>query len=134
MAVSYIGGGCAVPGENHWSVESHWQTLSHNVVSCAHRHERDSNSQHLVIINTDCTGSCKRKLPETLISVRDYDFCPRLWCIVFELVEIFDHGLVQIAEEPTQESNIHVLIITNYTKQLEQNRNNTWASWSCHCI
>ena len=22
-----------VPGENHWSVASHWQTLSHNVVS-----------------------------------------------------------------------------------------------------
>jgi hypothetical protein len=22
-----------VPGENHWPVTSHWQTLSHNVVS-----------------------------------------------------------------------------------------------------
>jgi hypothetical protein len=22
-----------VPGENHWPVESHWHTLSHNVVS-----------------------------------------------------------------------------------------------------
>jgi hypothetical protein len=22
-----------VPGENHWPVASHWQTLSHNVVS-----------------------------------------------------------------------------------------------------
>ena len=23
-----------VPGENHWTAASHWQTLSHNVVSC----------------------------------------------------------------------------------------------------
>jgi hypothetical protein len=30
MAVSFIGG---VPGENHRPVTSHWQTLSHNVVS-----------------------------------------------------------------------------------------------------
>jgi len=26
-----------VPGENHRPVESHWQTLSHNVESCTHR-------------------------------------------------------------------------------------------------
>jgi len=31
--------------ENHWPVESHWQTLSHNVVSITTRHERGSNSQ-----------------------------------------------------------------------------------------
>ena len=30
MAVSFIGG---IPGENHRPVTSHWQTLSHNVVS-----------------------------------------------------------------------------------------------------
>ena len=34
-----------VPGENHRSVASHWQILSHNVVSSTPRHERDSNSQ-----------------------------------------------------------------------------------------
>ena len=28
------------PGENHRSVASHWQTLSHNVVSSTPRHER----------------------------------------------------------------------------------------------
>jgi len=33
-----------VPGENHWSAASHWQTLLHNVSSTPH-HERDSNSQ-----------------------------------------------------------------------------------------
>ena len=30
-----------VPGENHQPVVSHWQTLSHNVVSSTPRHERD---------------------------------------------------------------------------------------------
>ena len=34
-----------VPGENHRSVASHWQILSHNVVSSTPRHEQDSNSQ-----------------------------------------------------------------------------------------
>ena len=34
-----------VPGENHGPIASHWQTLSHNVVSSTPRHERDSNSQ-----------------------------------------------------------------------------------------
>ena len=33
------------PGKNHWPVASHWQTLSHNVVSSTPRHERDSNSR-----------------------------------------------------------------------------------------
>jgi hypothetical protein len=35
----------AVPGENHRPVASHWQTLSHNVVSSTPRHEKDLNSQ-----------------------------------------------------------------------------------------
>jgi hypothetical protein len=29
------------PGENHRPAESHWQTVSHNVVSSAPRHQRD---------------------------------------------------------------------------------------------
>jgi len=33
-----------VPGENHRSVASHSQTLSHNIVLSTPRHERDSNS------------------------------------------------------------------------------------------
>ena len=32
-------------GENHRPAASHWQTLSHNVVSSTPRHERGSNSQ-----------------------------------------------------------------------------------------
>ena len=34
-----------VPGEKHRPVASHWQTLSHYVVSSTPRHERGSNSQ-----------------------------------------------------------------------------------------
>jgi len=34
-----------VPGENHRPVASHWQSLSHNVVSSTPRHGRCSNSQ-----------------------------------------------------------------------------------------
>ena len=34
-----------IPEENHRPVASHWQTLSHNVVSGTPCHERDSNSQ-----------------------------------------------------------------------------------------
>jgi len=35
-----------VPRENNWPVASHWQTLSHNLVSSTPRHEWCSNSQH----------------------------------------------------------------------------------------
>ena len=48
-----------VPGENHQSVTSHWQTLSHNAVSSTPRHEWGSNSQLLVVTGIDCTGSCQ---------------------------------------------------------------------------
>ena len=34
-----------VPGENHQPVASHWQTLSHNVVSSTLHHEQDLNSR-----------------------------------------------------------------------------------------
>ena len=34
-----------VPAENQRPVASHWQTLSHNLVSSTPRHERSSNSQ-----------------------------------------------------------------------------------------
>ena len=34
-----------VPDENHRTAEHHWHTLSHDLVSSAHPHERDSNSQ-----------------------------------------------------------------------------------------
>jgi len=59
MAVSFIGGGTGVPGKNHWSAASHWQTLSHNVVSSTPRHEAGFELTTLVVIGTDYIGSCK---------------------------------------------------------------------------
>jgi len=44
MAVRFIGA-IGVPRENHRNVASHWQTLSHNVVSRTHRQEWYSNPQ-----------------------------------------------------------------------------------------
>jgi len=38
-------GETGVLGENHWPATSQWQTLSHNFVSSAPRHVRNSNSQ-----------------------------------------------------------------------------------------
>jgi hypothetical protein len=43
-----------VPEENHRLAASHWQSLSHNVVSSTPRHLTT-----VVMIGTDCTGSCK---------------------------------------------------------------------------
>jgi len=52
-----------VPGENHRLVVSHWQILSHNVVSSTPRHEfngvRSHNVSGNILVGTDCTGSCK---------------------------------------------------------------------------
>jgi hypothetical protein len=49
-----------VPREIHRPVASHWQTLSHNALSSTPRYECGSSSQLLkVVIDDDCTGSCK---------------------------------------------------------------------------
>jgi hypothetical protein len=42
-----------VPGENHRPVESHWQTLSHNVVSNTPRHERGFELTTLLVFRGD---------------------------------------------------------------------------------
>ena len=39
-----------LPGENHPPATSHWQTLSHNVVSSTPRHEQDLNTTLVVIL------------------------------------------------------------------------------------
>ena len=44
------------------SVASHWQTLSHTVLSSTPRHEWGSNSQLTVVIRNDCTSSCQPEL------------------------------------------------------------------------
>ena len=48
-----------VPGENYRLVTSHWQTLSHNVVSSTLHHEQGSNSQLNKWREADCIGSYK---------------------------------------------------------------------------
>jgi hypothetical protein len=49
-----------VPRENHWPVTSHRQTLSHNVVSFKSTLPWVGfELTTLVVIGTDCTGSCK---------------------------------------------------------------------------
>jgi len=39
MSISFIG------GENQQPAASHWQTLSHTIVSSSHHHEWNSSSQ-----------------------------------------------------------------------------------------
>ena len=56
MAVSFIGEGT---GENHRSAMSHWQSLSHNAVSSTPIHEQVGELTTLVVVDTDCIGSCK---------------------------------------------------------------------------
>ena len=48
-----------VPWENHRPVTSHWQTLSHNIVIEYTSPWMRFELTTLVVINTDCTGSCK---------------------------------------------------------------------------
>jgi hypothetical protein len=45
------------PGENHWPVASHRQTLSHNVVHPPPWSRFELKTS--VVIGTDCIGSCK---------------------------------------------------------------------------
>jgi hypothetical protein len=42
-----------VPGENHWTATSYWQTLSHNVVSSTPRHET-SKSVYSTLSTRQC--------------------------------------------------------------------------------
>jgi len=52
--VSFIGGGNRRKPPSVRPVASHWQTLSHNVVSSKPRHERVFELTTLVVIGTDC--------------------------------------------------------------------------------
>jgi hypothetical protein len=55
-----------VPKEKHRPVEVTDKLLSQNVVSSIPLHEWDSNSQLLVVIDTDCIGSCKSNYHMTM--------------------------------------------------------------------
>ena len=63
-----------VPGENHWPVTSHWQTLSHNVVSSTPRHEQGFKLTTSVVIGTDCIGSCKSNYHITMMAPQIFDW------------------------------------------------------------
>jgi hypothetical protein len=82
-----------VLGENHWFVASHWQTLSHNVVSSTLYHERTT----LVVICTDCTGSCGSNYHMIMtttaptISVNVFGTCYHFYLInIMEMKYIFE--------------------------------------------
>jgi hypothetical protein len=49
-----------IPGEYHWHVASHWQTLSNNVVlsTCYISPWTEFKLTTLVLIDTDCAGCC----------------------------------------------------------------------------
>jgi len=47
-----------ISGENHWPAASHWQSLSHNVVSSTPRHEQEFELPALVV-----SVFCDLKLP-----------------------------------------------------------------------
>ena len=57
MAISFIGVGTRMPGENHRPFASHWQTLTHNVVSSTPSHAQGFELTTLVVRGTDCTVS-----------------------------------------------------------------------------
>ena len=54
-----------VPGEYHWPAASHYQTLSHNVISSTARHGLDSSSQ-LINKKTPRNVSCLWKVNHIL--------------------------------------------------------------------
>jgi hypothetical protein len=55
-----VAGETGVSGENHRSVASHWQTLSHNVVSSTPHNERTSSSMEFVFRSFAITSYDKR--------------------------------------------------------------------------
>jgi hypothetical protein len=68
-----------VPGEKYWPVASHWQTLSHKVVSSTPHLGRFSNST-LVVIGTDCIGSYKSNY-HTITTRRVAPYTPTRSCV-----------------------------------------------------
>ena len=58
-----------VTRKNYWPAASHWQTWSHNVVSSTPRQELDSKLTTLVVIGTDCTGSCMVTTVRVLLTI-----------------------------------------------------------------
>ena len=78
--------------------------LSHNVVSNTHRHQRDSNSI-LVVIDTDCTDSCKS----------NYQMITTMAAPAIYLVELRLFFLFQYLRRPTILKNCHSRLTSVHT-------------------
>ena len=66
-----------MPGENHWPVASHWQTLPHNAWA-------ESEFTTVVVIGTDCICSCKSNYHTiTMAPFSDNMMTSHIWCCIF---------------------------------------------------
>jgi hypothetical protein len=83
VVVSFIGGGNRSTRKNHWPVANHWQTLSHMVYR-VHLTWAGLKLTTLMVIGTDCIGSCKSnyhtinttKVPTSkMLSAEQYYVC-----------------------------------------------------------
>ena len=72
-----------VPGENHRHIVNHWQTLSHNIV---HLSWAWFELTTLMVIGTDCIGSCKSNYHTTTTSPKDKK---KLYYIIFLIYQLF---------------------------------------------
>jgi hypothetical protein len=68
-----------VPGENHRPVASHWQTLSHNVVSSTPRLSGLVLTT-LMVIGIDCTGRYKSNYHTITTTTAPYGW--RLYAVI----------------------------------------------------
>jgi len=109
-----------VPGENHRPVASQWQTSLHNIISGTPRHERDSSSQHLVAIDTDCIGCCKSNYHTITTTASPFN----KWRIsfIFSLVSIqqffFLRFIITLAKAVIKgKSQIYLKWVKNIKKQ-----------------
>jgi hypothetical protein len=68
-------------GENHRPVASHWQTLSHNVVSNSPRYEWGFELTTLAVQIGNCIDSCRSNLPYD----HDHDGLVSNWKGVYKL-------------------------------------------------
>ena len=72
-----------VPGDNHWPVASHWQTLSHNVVMSTPWARLESTA--LVVIGTDSTGSWISNYHTIMTMTPPPIICMQIWSAIYLL-------------------------------------------------
>jgi len=103
MAVSFIGRGTGVPRENHLPAASHWQTISHNIVSITTHLTR-------IRIHNDCIGSCKSNNHTITTTIAPYyrDVC--------EILRI--KSKIKTSISPQWNQNIYFTMISQYQFKL----------------